>query len=249
MLMLFTRKPRQCFYSHDQSVWFSLDFIKIQAGAADVVQYDIRVNPKTHRFLNIDQVMFGFHSAYTLQHRDLIKQWLSIYMSASSATEINAMVNVDLGSRGGPLTRSAQTSNLKWGGFDGLIQNGINLAGNLKMGLATPNIIGSVNHFPSQGGGLGGGNKAGNPNFSSLDSRSGTCNGPRPCLETNLQGLHIHGHTARFLSMGVTVLVGRWTFPVVPKLQCGCDLHFEPIFRGRILKKVRASGLKLCVVV
>ena len=118
----------------------------------------------TCRVLNIDQVMFGFRSAYTLQHRDLIKQWLSIYMSASSVTETNAMVNVDFGqSKDGPLTRSARTTNLKWGGFSGLIQNSINLASNAKLGFGfTPNIIGSVNHFPAQGGGFGGGNNAGN---------------------------------------------------------------------------------------
>ena len=138
--------------------------ITIRAGAAAEVQHDIRVNPKTNiDFLNIDQVMFGFRSAYTLQHRDLIKQWLSIYMSASSVTETNAMVSVDFGqSKDGPLTRSTRTTNLKWGGFSGLIQNSINLAGNAKLGFGfTPNIIGSVNHFPAQGGGYGGGNNAG----------------------------------------------------------------------------------------
>ena len=42
--------------------------ITIRAGAAAEVQHDIRVNPKTNiDFLNIDQVMFGFRSAYTLQ--------------------------------------------------------------------------------------------------------------------------------------------------------------------------------------
>ena len=118
--------------------------ITIQAGAAQELAHEIRVNPESHvTMLNVDQIMFGFRSAYTLQHQDLMKQWMGIYLSATKVSLTTGVVNVDFGaSKDGPLTRSSRTSNQEWGGFSGLIQNSMGIASLAKKGFGMRTALG-----------------------------------------------------------------------------------------------------------
>jgi hypothetical protein len=143
--------------------------ITVTAGAAPAVHHDIRVNHESHvRMLSVDQLNFGFKSGFTMQHRDLMKQWLGIHLSATSVGMSSAVTNVDFApSKEGPLTRGTRTGNAKWGGFAGLIGWSMSLAGTIKnaFGFGQGNL-GSVQHWPRQWGGLGGGGNAGtDPDF------------------------------------------------------------------------------------
>ena len=53
--------------------------------------------------LNLDQIMFGFRSAYTLQHQDLMKQWMGIHMSATKVSLTTGVINVDFAASKRPI--------------------------------------------------------------------------------------------------------------------------------------------------
>ena len=90
-------------------------------------------HPTDITMTQVDQFVFGTKNGYTLQHREMLKQYLSLHVAFTRARLDKAIINTDFAQSAklnwSPMTRTRGNIDGQFGGFNGLIGWSMALSG------------------------------------------------------------------------------------------------------------------------